>query len=261
MWSLKALCGIDEDPPDVVDGPRPWWSSTTSWSNCRPPPTRATARTSPSAADRLFHEAERKAPPWIVGLPGVPPGHGTRPARICDSTSETRPCVQRSGRFPGFRDGCPRRRARPPVRAGGARPAGPTAPSVAGQAPGAGPHRLEEPDHAEGGVAGADRRQDVEGVLGATAARGRPPAGGDVARSALDEPPGHLGRHQGVVRPWITNIGGADSVIRRSGEACSNAARSSTTARFMTRRCEQVDQARAVEHRSASGSPVTSWTP
>ena len=64
VWSLKALCGIEEvrpvdDEPDaaavvVVED---------ELVELHAAATRPVARTSPSATDRLFRVAERKAPP------------------------------------------------------------------------------------------------------------------------------------------------------------------------------------------------------
>jgi len=65
VWSLKALWGIDREPPlplepdvdaavVVVDD---------ELVELHAAPTTATARTRPSAVDRLLHEAERKIPP------------------------------------------------------------------------------------------------------------------------------------------------------------------------------------------------------
>ncbi len=66
VWSLKALCGIDEDPPpDVVLEPDAAVVVVDDeLVELHAAATRATVTTMPNAADRLFREPERKTPPW-----------------------------------------------------------------------------------------------------------------------------------------------------------------------------------------------------
>jgi len=63
VWSEKALCGIDEEPPDVVDEPEAAVVVEDELVELQAAATSPVASTSPSATDRRFRDAERKAPP------------------------------------------------------------------------------------------------------------------------------------------------------------------------------------------------------
>ena len=59
MWSLKALAGIFEPEPGRW---RRWWWST-ELVELQAVPASATSTTTPAAAIRVFHDADRNAPP------------------------------------------------------------------------------------------------------------------------------------------------------------------------------------------------------
>jgi hypothetical protein len=65
VWSEKALCGIDEEPPDVVDEPEAAVVVVVEDElvELQAAATSPVASTSPSATDRRFRDAEGKAPP------------------------------------------------------------------------------------------------------------------------------------------------------------------------------------------------------
>ena len=68
---------MDPDPPAEVVEPEAAVVVDDELVELQAAPTRATTRTSPSAVDRLFHEAERKAPPMLSDGRAPPPPNGT----------------------------------------------------------------------------------------------------------------------------------------------------------------------------------------
>jgi hypothetical protein len=71
VWSLNALAGMDEEPSEgeeVLDAAVVVVVELLELHAAAP---RATARTMPSAADRIFHDADCKAPPSYRMIAGV----------------------------------------------------------------------------------------------------------------------------------------------------------------------------------------------
>jgi len=73
VWSLKALWGIDDEPPvDEVDDPDVVVVDD-ELDELHAATAKATATTRPTAAERLFREPERKAPPLASMSVRAPP--------------------------------------------------------------------------------------------------------------------------------------------------------------------------------------------